>query len=172
MSKAIVVIFYLTSTTQGHWWGHTTSHPGSEPQSSLGSQPDPTWMEPGRSDPIQVWMLLERSPSSDIWVRRHHLPPTHNCKSNSKPAQDYRFSSHSQKIATVPLPTTEPPKLTLSWCTHTTFATGRLQAPWAGSINHSLYKKSPNLQSPENWAGASNFSPAGAQGKSELSLLK
>lgn len=120
-----------------------------------GSQHDPIWIHPGRSNPTQVWMLGEMSHSNDTLVRGHaqHLPPTHECKQNSKPAQDSCwFSSHSQKPATVPLFTTEFPQLMLPWCTHIAFAAGRLKAPWAGSISHSLYKKSPNWQSPENWS--------------------
>lgn len=106
------------------------------------------------SGPILGGMLLVMSHSNEPWWGTCTAPSTH-----TQVQAELQTCTRLQKFpkpATVPLFTTEFPQLMLPWCIHITFAAGRLKAPWAGSISHSLYKKSPNWESPENWAGASN----------------
>lgn len=61
---------HSTSTISPWQWSH---------RPASGSQHDPSWIYPGRSNPTHVWMLLVMSHSSDISVRGHaqHLPLTH-----------------------------------------------------------------------------------------------
>lgn len=146
-----------------------TAEPQSRLRTTTWSHLDPSWqIQPHTGvaavgDEAQQWHLGEGTCTE---------PSTHTqVQAGLQTCQDsYWFNSHPQK--TVPLFTTELPHLMLPQCTHITFAAGRLKAPWAGSINHFLYKKSSNWQSAENWAGTSNSFSTCAQSKSELSLLK